>query len=136
MGTNRRRIELLEARSRAAIDAKDEHDAKRVVAIWNARRAKGRHLRFHLTIGAAVIAGRPWLAFVCPACRVIGEVDLRTLDRHPAATVESLIPSVSCRRCRPNPPCAKLLGLSALPVTRHDCKYASLFHHNSFVSYT
>jgi hypothetical protein len=114
MGTNRRRIESLEARARAVIEARDEREAKRVVAIWNTRRAKGRHLWFHLTIGAAIIAGRPWLTFVCPACRVIGEVDLRTLDRHPAATVESLIPSLSCRRCVPNAPFVRLLGLSNL----------------------
>jgi hypothetical protein len=56
MGTNRHRLELLEARARAAVEAKDEREAKRVVAIWNARRAKGRHLWFHLTIGAAIIA--------------------------------------------------------------------------------
>jgi len=99
MGTNRYKMELLEARARHAVEAKDEREAKRVVAIWNARRAKGRHLWFHLTIGAAIIAGRPWLTFLCPACRIIGEIDLRTLDRHPAATVESLIPALSCRRC-------------------------------------
>src|SRR5215469_2242181 len=115
MGTNRHRLELLEARARTAVEAKDEREAKQIVGIWNARRAKGRHLWFHLTIGAAIIAGRPWLTFVCPACRVIGEVDLRTLDRHPAATVESLIPSLSCRRCVPNAPFVRLLGLSNLP---------------------
>jgi hypothetical protein len=115
MDTNRRRIELLEVRARAAVEAKDEREAKRVVAIWNARRAKGRHLWFHLTIGAAVIAERPWLTFVCPACQVIGQVDLRTLDRHPAATVESLIPSLSCRRCVPNAPFVRLIRISHLP---------------------
>ena len=114
MGTNRHRLELLEARARAVVEAKDAHEAKRIGSIWNGRRGKGRHLWFHLTIGAAIIAGRPWLTFVCPACRVIGEVDLRTLDRHPAATVESLIPALSCRRCVPNAPFAKLLGLGAV----------------------
>jgi hypothetical protein len=41
MGTSRRRIELLEVRARAAVEAKDEREARRVVSIWNPRRAKG-----------------------------------------------------------------------------------------------
>jgi hypothetical protein len=53
--------------------------------------------------------------FYCPACQQVGEVDLRTLDRHPHATIEGLIPALSCRRCRPNPPFAKLIGLSRSP---------------------
>jgi hypothetical protein len=71
---------------------------------------KGRELWFHLRIGAAIATGYRWLAFTCPACRQIGEIDLRTLDQHLAATIESLIPALSCRRCRPNPPFVKLLG--------------------------
>jgi hypothetical protein len=40
-------------------------------------------------------------------------IDLRTLDRHPGASISSLIPSVSCRRCPPNAPFAKLEALTA-----------------------
>jgi hypothetical protein len=32
----------------------------------------------------------------------VGSVDLRTLDRHPGASISSLIPSASCRRCSPH----------------------------------
>jgi hypothetical protein len=53
-----------------------------------------------------------WLSFICPACQQISEIDLRTLDRRPNATIESLILSLSCRRCQPNPPFVNLLGLS------------------------
>jgi hypothetical protein len=56
--------------------------------------------------------------FICPACQRIGQIDLRSLDRHPNATIESLIPSLSCRRCQPNPPFVKLLGLRKLPTSR------------------
>jgi hypothetical protein len=66
-------------------------DARRIVGIWNGRRAKGRELWFHLRIGAAIAAGYPWLTFMCPGCQQIGETDLRSLDRHPNATIESLI---------------------------------------------
>ena len=47
------------------------------------------------------------------ARRQLGTVDLRTLDRHPGAAISSLIPSVSCRRCSPNAPFAKLEMLTA-----------------------
>jgi hypothetical protein len=50
---------------------------------------------------------------MCPACQNIGEVDIRTLDRHPLMPISGLIPSLSCRSCSPNPPFAKLVELSA-----------------------
>jgi hypothetical protein len=34
-------------------------------------------------LAAALFFGHPWLRFACPACPVIGEVDLRTIDRKP-----------------------------------------------------
>jgi hypothetical protein len=42
------------------------------------------------------------------ADRKLGEVDLRKLNRHRDATIEKLIPVLSCRRCVPNPTFAKL----------------------------
>ena len=79
-------------------------DAQKIVAIWNARQAGGRGLWFYSTIGAVVAAGLPWLSFSYPACGQFGSVDLRTLDRHPGASISSLIPSASYRRCSPNAP--------------------------------
>ena len=114
VGTNHRRLDMLEKRVRDALSEVAERDARRIVAIWNGRRAKGRELWFHLRIGAAIAAGHPWLTFICPACKQIGEIDLRRLDRHPNATIESLVVSLRCRRCRPNPPFVKLLGLTKL----------------------
>jgi hypothetical protein len=95
MGTNERRPDRLEKRARDVVTAKAAREAKRVG-------------------GAAIAAECPWLRFYCPACRRIGEVDLRKLDRHRGATVESLLPVLSCRRRSPNPPFATLLGLSTL----------------------
>ena len=118
MRTNERRLDMLEKRARAIVSEAARRDARRIVAIWNGGRAKGRELWFHLRIGAAIAAGHPWLTFVCPACLQIGEIDLRMLDRHPKATIESLVPSLSCRRCRPNAPFVKLVGLSKLPSYR------------------
>ena len=115
MGPNRRGQERERAAARAAAEqsvlrpsARRSPDAQKIVALWNARQAGGRELWFYPTSGAA-IAGLPWLSFACPACHQVGSVDLRTLDRHPGpASISSLIPSVSCRRCLPNAPFAKL----------------------------
>jgi|ERR1043165_3059996 hypothetical protein len=87
--------------------------AARILSLWDARRARGGPLVFVPTIGAAITAGRPFLTFHCPACKVAGRLDLRRLDRHPDTPVTSLIPSLSCQRCTPNPPFAKLDGLDA-----------------------
>lgn len=85
--------------------------ASRVLSLWDARRDRGGPLLFVPTIGACIVAERPFLTFHCPACRVHGRVDLRSLDRHPETPVTSLIPSLSCQRCGPNPPFVKLDGL-------------------------
>jgi hypothetical protein len=117
MGPNRRAQERERAAARAAEEAKrteaKRKAAQKIVAIWNARQAGGRELWFYPTIGAAIAAGFPWLTFSCPGCQTVGSVDLRTLDRHPGASISSLIPSVSCRRCSPHAPFAKLETLTA-----------------------
>ena len=82
-------------------NAKAVAEAQKIVAVWNARQAGGRELWFYPTIGAAIRAGLPWLSFLCPACGQVGSVDLRTLDRHPRASISSLIPSVSADCVRP-----------------------------------
>jgi hypothetical protein len=84
MGTNQRRLDMLEKRARDAVTDKAAREAKRV-GIWNARHAANRDLWFYPTIGAPIAAECPWLRFYCPACRQIGEVDLRKLDRHRGA---------------------------------------------------
>ncbi len=120
MGPNRRAQERERAAAGAAEEARRAEaerkaiaDAQKIVAIWNARQAGGRELWFYPTIGAAIAAGFPWLTFSCPGCRMVGSVDLRTLDRHPGASISGLIPSLSCRRCSPHPPFAKLEMLTA-----------------------
>ena len=120
MGPNRRAQDRERAAARTAAEAKRAEaerkavaDAQKIVAIWNARQAGGRALWFYPTIGAAIAAGVPWLTYSCPACQQVGCIDLRTLDRHPGASISSIIPSVSCRRCSPNSPFARLEMLAA-----------------------
>ena len=85
--------------------------AARVVDLWEKRRARGAEPLFVPTIGAAIRASKPILMFYCPGCQVVGELDLRKVDRHRGGSIESLIPFVSCTRCSPNPPFARLIGL-------------------------
>jgi hypothetical protein len=120
MGPNRRAQERERAAARASAEARRAEaerkavvDAQKIVCIWNARQAGGRELWFYPTIGAAIAAGVPWLSYSCPACGQFGSVDLRTLDRHPGGAISSLIPSLSCRRCSPSAPFAKLEMLTA-----------------------
>jgi hypothetical protein len=123
MGFNKRRLEserkaaaAQAAEARRALGRQIIEDAARLVADWNERRAKHMPMLFSPTIGAA-LAARHWFLWVrCPACRTTQSLDLRTIDRHQDAAVTSLIPSLSCRSCRPNPPFAELLCLSSRSV--------------------
>ena len=97
---------------RRATKAQVLEDAERLIAAWNERQAKWMPMLFSPTIGAA-IAARHWYLWVrCPGCRTTTAIDLRRLDRHRDAAVTGLIPSLSCRSCRPNAPFAELLRLS------------------------
>ena len=89
--------------------------ARRLVALWNKRAERGVRPSFYPTIRTAIAAGAPIVEALCPGCQTIGSVDLRKLDHHPAAAISSLIPRLSCQRCCPNPPFAKLVGLKPSP---------------------
>jgi hypothetical protein len=123
MGFNKRRMEseraaaaAKEAEARRALGSQILADAERLVTTWNARQEGHMPMLFSPTIGAAITA-RHWFLWVrCPACRTTQSVDLRTLDRHHDAAVTSLIPSLSCRSCRPNAPFAELLHLSQTSI--------------------
>ena len=100
MGPNRRAQERERAAARAAEEAKRAEaerraaaEAHKIVEIWNARQAGGRALWFYPTVGAAIVAGFPWLTFSYPGCRMVRSVDLRTLERRPGASISSRIPS-------------------------------------------
>src|SRR6266852_8107987 len=123
MGFNRRKTEdqrrqaaEKEAARRRATDPQVLEDAERLIGAWNERQAKRMPMLFSPTIGAA-IASRHWFLWMrCPACRTTNAIDLRTLDRHRDAAVTSLIPSLSCRSCRPNAPFAELVRLSRTSI--------------------
>ena len=99
--------------------AKEERHRRRIVQLWAERLRLGRAASFYPTIGTAIAAGLPWLQAQCPACRTIGEVDLRTIDVHADAPISSLIPRLSCTRCRPHAPFAQLTGLTETETIAH-----------------
>ena len=123
MGFNRRKMQAerkakadAEAATRRATDAQVLEDAERLIGAWNERQARRMPMLFSPTIGAAVAARHGFMWVRCPACRTINAIDLRTLDRHRAAAVTSLIPALSCRSCRPNAPFAELVRLSKTSI--------------------
>jgi hypothetical protein len=110
------KIWLTEVRIRAGHGFQPSQDGGPTFAAWNERQTLRAPMIFSPTIGAAIRA-RYWFLWVrCPACRSIDSIDLRRLDRHPDAAVTSLIPSFSCRSCRPNAPFAELVRLSRTSI--------------------
>jgi hypothetical protein len=69
--------------------------------------------RSHPTTKTNGAGATPIVFSVCPACRTFTETDLRKLDYHPLATISSVIPKVSCQRCRPNAPFARIFEIKA-----------------------
>jgi hypothetical protein len=77
-------------RARAAEKgARDE--AVRVIAEWNTALSAGRGALWSPTIRCAVMAGTPWLDVHCPGCGTSRAIDIRIIDRHPLASVGSLV---------------------------------------------
>jgi hypothetical protein len=68
-------------------------------------------------------AGQHWrsprLDVFCPGCGTKKAIDLRSIDRHPLASVGTLVLGLRCSWCPGLAPMPKLIGLFALPpVTR------------------
>jgi hypothetical protein len=54
----------------------------------------------------------------CPGCRTSKAIDLRTVDRHPLASVGTLVLGLRCSWCQGAAPLPKLIGLFAMPTAR------------------
>jgi hypothetical protein len=123
MGFNRRKMKAdrkakadAEAATRRATDAQVFADVESLINAWNERQARRMPLLFAPTIGAAIAARPSFLWVRCPACLTTRAVDPRKLDRHRDAAVTSLVPSLSCRSCRPHAPFAELVRLSKTSI--------------------
>jgi hypothetical protein len=103
-------------RERQERPRREARHAKRIVELWNKRAQAGRPVSFYPTVKTALLAGTAVLEVLCPACQTIGSVDLRDVDIHPGAPISAVIRRLSCRRCCPNPPFAKPVGLTRGPA--------------------
>jgi hypothetical protein len=70
------------------------------------------------TIRAALPSGAPWLDVFCPGCGNTKGIDLRTVDRHPLASVGTPVLVLRCSWCPGSAPMPKPIGLFALPPAR------------------
>ena len=110
------RTEQLALYQRARATEKGAHDdAARVVAQWNIALAAVGGQLWSPTIRCAAMAGTPWLDVHCPGCRTSRAIDIRTIDRHPLASVGSLVLGLRCSWCPGSAPMPKIVGLHALP---------------------
>jgi hypothetical protein len=63
------------------------------------------------TIRAALIAGTPWLDLFCPGCGTSRAIDLRNVDRHPLASVATIVLASAAHGARKSAPMLRILGL-------------------------
>jgi hypothetical protein len=107
-----RKIDFEQRQLDGFVSAAERRQCEQFVERWNEMVRVRRSPDPAPSIGIALMAGYPWLHVYCPGCRSIGEIDLRQVDRHVGALLASLIPSLSCSRCRGQGPLPKLKGLA------------------------
>jgi hypothetical protein len=115
MGVRTRGYDIAASLRAGAADEAARADAARVIERWNAALATGRDMWWSPTIRAALVAGTPWLEVYCPGCQTIRAIDIRTIDRHPLASVGSLVLGLRCSGCPGPAPMPKIMGLHAMP---------------------
>jgi hypothetical protein len=86
-------------------------EALAVIERWNAERSP----LWSPTLRCTITAGTPWLDIYCLGCQTSRAIDIRTLDRHPLASVGSLVLGLRCSWCPGSAPMPVLTGLHALP---------------------
>jgi hypothetical protein len=109
-------------RARAA-DKAARDEAVRVVERWKAEVkmahshiASGKIILWSPTIQAAIMAGMPWLDVYCPGCKTTRAIDIRTIDRHPHASLVSLVLGLRCSWCPGFAPMPVVVGLHQVPL--------------------
>jgi hypothetical protein len=115
MGIRTRGLDIGIKARRQVADATARAEAKAVIERWNEQLAAGREMLWSPTIRAALIAGIPWLDVHCSGCGTSRAIDLRTVDRHPLASVGTLVLGLRCSWCPGSAPMPKILGLHAFP---------------------
>jgi hypothetical protein len=96
MGVCTRGLETAAHLRRAAADRARCEEAVRMIETWNKAITAGRDTWWSPTIRAAIVAGMPWADICCPGCQTSRSIDLRTVARHPLASVGSLVIGLRC----------------------------------------
>jgi hypothetical protein len=115
MGIRTRGLDIGIKAKRQIADSTARAEAKAVIDRWNEQLAAGRDMLWSPTIRAALIAETPWLDVHCPGCGTSRAIDLPTVNRHPLASVGTLVLGLRCSWCPGSAQMQKILGLHALP---------------------
>ena len=111
MGVRTRGLDIKVGAAKLKADTAARLKAELVVGRGNRRLATGRGMLWSPTIRAALIAGAPWLDVFCPGCGTSRAIDLRTVDRHPLASVGTLVLGLRCSWCPDRPRCRSCSAL-------------------------
>ncbi len=112
LGTRTRHRDMMEALLRGEDIRGLQGEALRLVEEWNAALASGRPALWSPTIGAALIAERPWLHVLCPGCDQVSFVNLAEVRVDSRDYVGRLQRRLACRCCRGGGPLPQLRCLS------------------------
>jgi hypothetical protein len=115
MGVRTRGLDIAVTAKRQVADASARAEAESVIDRWNEQLVANKDILWSPTIRAALIAGTPWLDVFCPGCGTSGAIDLRKVERHPLASVATLVLGLRCSWCPESAPMPRILGLHALP---------------------
>jgi hypothetical protein len=115
MGVRTRGLDMQAGFRRDAADRAARAEAEAVVQRWNDQLALSRDMLWSPTIRAALLAGKPWLDVFCPGRGTSRAIDLRKVDRHPLASVATLVLGLRCSWGPETAPMPRILGLLAVP---------------------
>jgi hypothetical protein len=117
MGVRERKYRMLAMTAAARASAAERAEAAAAaVEAWNFALQSRAVPPWSPTIGGAILGGHPWLEVYCPGCGTSRAIDIRTIDRHPEASVASLVIGLKCSWCRGGrAPMPRLLGLHRYP---------------------
>jgi hypothetical protein len=118
MGVRTRGLDIKAGAAKPKAGRAARPEAQAVIQRRNDQLSRGRDMLWSPTIRAALLAGTPWLDVFCPGCGTSRAIDLRTLDRHPLASVGTLVLGLQCSWCPGSAPMPELLGLYAQPLDR------------------
>jgi hypothetical protein len=112
MGVRTRGLDIKAGAAKLKADRAARAEAEAVIQRWNDQLSRGRDMLWSPTIRAALLAGTPWLDVFCPNCGTSRAIDLRTIDRHPLASVGTLVLGLRCSWCPGSAP-AEVARVSA-----------------------